>query len=146
MINKDKAFGAVAVYKREDGTFLFLLVKQAGGYWSFPKGHVEGEETPLETAKRELKEETGLTGLDWRENDLFTVEYEFDRGGQKYLKTSSFFLGLTDVKVEPKPQEEFKKEILNADWFSYEEAKKILDNYAPAINILDQVHQFLKTK
>ena len=28
--------------------------------WSFPKGHQEGRETPEETAKREVWEETGI--------------------------------------------------------------------------------------
>jgi len=32
-----------------------------GGHWSFPKGHVEQGETEIETALREVKEETGLT-------------------------------------------------------------------------------------
>jgi 8-oxo-dGTP diphosphatase len=32
------------------------------GQWSLPGGHVELNETPIMTARRELKEETGLTG------------------------------------------------------------------------------------
>ena len=37
-----------------------LLVKQTNGYYGFPKGHVENNETEIETAKRETKEETNL--------------------------------------------------------------------------------------
>lgn len=38
-----------------------LLIKMTAGHWSFPKGHVEDSETEVETAYREVLEETGLT-------------------------------------------------------------------------------------
>lgn len=54
----EKSCGAV-IYKRDQ--FLeFLLVRQYGGHWSFPKGHVEEDESEYETALREIKEETNL--------------------------------------------------------------------------------------
>jgi bis(5'-nucleosidyl)-tetraphosphatase len=41
-----------------------LLIKHVNsGHWSFPKGHVEGTETEVETAKREIKEETAIDVL-----------------------------------------------------------------------------------
>jgi 8-oxo-dGTP diphosphatase len=49
-----------------------LLLKRpdeahCGGLWSLPGGKVEGEEEmPLDTAVRELREETGLAGKYWR--------------------------------------------------------------------------------
>jgi 8-oxo-dGTP pyrophosphatase MutT (NUDIX family) len=37
-----------------------LVYREKQNDWSFPKGHVEKNETELETAKREIMEETGL--------------------------------------------------------------------------------------
>jgi len=38
-----------------------LLVQEAGGSWGPPKGHMEAGESQLDTALRELREETGIT-------------------------------------------------------------------------------------
>lgn len=37
-----------------------LLLQHRNGDWVFPKGHLEGSETPLEAALREVHEEAGL--------------------------------------------------------------------------------------
>ena len=52
------SYGAVVIEKTPAG-FMVLVV---GGYhgWSFPKGHQEANETPVETARREVLEETGI--------------------------------------------------------------------------------------
>lgn len=55
----EKSCGAV-VYRNEGSSLLFLLVKMNVGHWSFPKGHVEKNESEIETALREIKEETHL--------------------------------------------------------------------------------------
>lgn len=40
-----------------------LVVNQQGTSWSLPKGHVETGEDLVEAAKREIKEESGITHL-----------------------------------------------------------------------------------
>ena len=56
----EKSCGAV-IFTREQNETKFLLIQHKGsGHWSFPKGHVEGNETEHETATREIKEETSL--------------------------------------------------------------------------------------
>jgi len=59
-LTNEKSCGAI-VYRKFHGNTEILLIRHVkSGYWSFPKGHIEDGETELETAVREIKEETGL--------------------------------------------------------------------------------------
>ena len=58
-MNMEKSCGAV-VFTKRDGEILFVIVQETAGAYSFPKGHVEGDETETQTAAREIREETGL--------------------------------------------------------------------------------------
>ena len=56
----EKSCGAI-VYRKFHGNTEILLIKHINsGHWSFPKGHVEAGETEIETAKREVMEETAI--------------------------------------------------------------------------------------
>ena len=56
----EKSCGAI-VYRRFHGNIEILLIKHINsGHWSFPKGHVENNETEIQTARREIKEETSI--------------------------------------------------------------------------------------
>ena len=59
-MKKEKSCGTI-IYRYKDQRRQFLLIHQKiGDFIGFPKGHVEGFETEVETAKRETKEETNL--------------------------------------------------------------------------------------
>ena len=56
----EKSCGAI-VYRKFHGNTEILLIKHINsGHWSFPKGHVEKGETEVETAHREILEETSI--------------------------------------------------------------------------------------
>lgn len=57
---KEKSCGALVYRERQEKLDLLLIKHCCGGHWSFPKGHVESGENELQTALREIKEETGL--------------------------------------------------------------------------------------
>lgn len=55
----EKSCGAV-VYRKDGDGHLFLIEHMRLGHFSLPKGHVEKGETEVQTARREIKEETNL--------------------------------------------------------------------------------------
>ena len=59
-MRKELSCGIIVYHKSGEG-LKFLVLKHREGHWAYAKGHVEGKETEMETAMRELKEETGMT-------------------------------------------------------------------------------------
>lgn len=57
---REKSCGALVYREKQEKLELLLIKHRSGGHWSFPKGHVEAGENELQTALREIKEETGL--------------------------------------------------------------------------------------
>jgi predicted NUDIX family NTP pyrophosphohydrolase len=63
-----KESAGLVLYRRRDGELEVLLVHPGGpfwknkdaGVWTIPKGEIPPGETPIETARRELVEETGV--------------------------------------------------------------------------------------
>ena len=58
-----------AIYSKSGGGVIMndkdevVMIKQTGNVWKLPMGHIEGGETELAAAKREIFEETGVTRL-----------------------------------------------------------------------------------
>ena len=55
----EKSCGAV-VFTHSNGGIKYVIIQSLEGYYGFPKGHMEAGETEVETALREIYEETGL--------------------------------------------------------------------------------------
>lgn len=85
----------------------YLLVQLHAGHWSFPKGHPEPDETPIDTARRELREETGLGDIGLIESPAFEEAYSFTKkSGTVVEKTVTYYLGelsdpIAQVTVQP---------------------------------------------
>jgi 8-oxo-dGTP pyrophosphatase MutT (NUDIX family) len=69
--------------------------------WEVPEGGSPLEADPLEGARRELREETGLEASDWREVLRFQLSNSVsDERGLAFIAT-----GLTQAEAEPDPTE-----------------------------------------
>ena len=65
---------------------LFLLIKSsATGWWVFPKGHVKGKETIIETATREVLEETSIENLKHIKDFYETISFINSKGNKKQV-------------------------------------------------------------
>ncbi len=89
------------VFRRGDDPE-FLLIRDPYGNWGLPKGHVEGAETPLEAALREVREETGLTELRPLA-ELQSIDWYFRDQDQLVHKFCHFFL-FESLGGEARPQ------------------------------------------
>lgn len=114
----EKSCGAI-VYRKFHGNTEILLVKHVNSnHWSFPKGHVEFGETEVQTAQREIMEETGIDVIidsSFRE----TVSYSPKRGSQKVVV---YFLAKAK-NTDYVPQEE---EIAEIRWVEIDRAHTVL--------------------
>jgi len=102
---------------REDGKVEVLLILRNGGFWEFPKGKQEEGETDLETAQRELKEETGLLGKIDPERQV-TLTYVYNRSKVRHEKVVHLFLCRVDDKAKVKVQ---RSEITDHTWLPLED-------------------------
>jgi 8-oxo-dGTP pyrophosphatase MutT (NUDIX family) len=92
-MKKDFSCGVIP-YREIDGDRQFLLIQHRAGHWSFPKGHPEEGETHLETARRELAEETAISDVELDENHPFNEHYNFTkRSGKEVSKRVVYYLG-----------------------------------------------------
>lgn len=104
-IKKEKSCGALIV--KDDKV---LIVKQTNHLWSFPKGHVEGDETEAWTAVREIKEETNL---DVEIDTGFRYQITYCPNKPDTLKDVVFFLARPvsdDILLQEEEIEDYKWE------------------------------------
>lgn len=111
------------IFRREGLGIQILLIKDKNGNWSFPKGLIEDKEAELETAVREIAEETGLKDLTFVEL-LGTTGYFYRFAGNLVRKKVDYFLFAYLGKGKPKAQRE--EGISQVRWFDPKEARKVI--------------------
>lgn len=134
---KEKSCGAI-VYKEENNEYKFLLVHQSNGHYSFPKGHMENDETELETTLREIKEETNL---DVSVNTDFRASIEYLLESKNIMKEAVYFLA-TPTSSELKSQE---GEIDFCNWYNYEDTMNLLE-FDNIKEVFEKAYNFIKNK
>lgn len=129
---QEKSCGAVVYNPKKHS---FLIIKMLNGNWGFPKGHTEDQETDIQTAIREVMEETGINIeiLDGFKKSIKYIPFP------EVLKEVIFFIGITEeekVTID-------KDEIEDYMWCSYEEALKMI-TYKPQRDVMESSLQFIK--
>ena len=61
-MKQEKSAGAIVFIKDKEP--IYLLLHYEAKHWDFPKGNIEKGEKDIETVKREIEEETGITDIE----------------------------------------------------------------------------------
>jgi 8-oxo-dGTP pyrophosphatase MutT (NUDIX family) len=91
-MKREFSAGGVLV-RRLRGRWVFAAIRPAGkkpGLWALPKGQIDPNERPAETAVREAAEETGAQGRVVEK--LGDVRYVYTWDGERIFKVVSFYL------------------------------------------------------
>ncbi len=113
--------------RRMRGRWWLAAIRPQGkpeGVWALPKGLVDRDEQPAETALREIREETGLRGE--LVQKLGDVKYVYTREGLRIFKVVSFYLvrrrGGRIGAIDPA----MRREVADVRWVPLDEAPRLL--------------------
>ena len=110
------------VFRREGETYQFVLILDAYGKWTFPKGHIEKQENQEEAAKREIEEEIGIQQL-ISYGYLGSIDIKVNEPNKRPVPKTVYYhlFETTDEKLtvaEP--------EVKEAKWMDQAEALKLI--------------------
>jgi 8-oxo-dGTP pyrophosphatase MutT (NUDIX family) len=140
---KEFSCGAV-IYKMKNDNPLFLLVNsKRSGTWGFPKGHIENGESEIETARREILEETGIKNIEFikvfRQKDVYMIAGAASRTGERQVeKHSIYFLASTTEDA----LDFDKNEIFKLKWTDINQAQDML-SFANQKKIINSAYNLI---
>ena len=132
--------GVVPVY-RQDETYYTLLVEMAHGpYRSYPKWHIEAWESVVQTATRELFEETGIQISDIDPNKTWTEYILVHTGSRTFFKEVTYVLWRCETQDQTLTYDH--KEIIHALWCSFSQAQTIA-TYPTTQKLIQKINRTL---
>ena len=131
----EKSCGALVVNSKKEERKVLLIKNHNARYWSFPKGHIEINESETQTALREVKEETGLDIELYKHYRQISDYCPYGRIRKRVV----FFLGETKTEEVIKQ----KEEIDSYKWVTFNQAEKMCC-YENDIRILKTAQQYLR--
>lgn len=140
---REKSCGVVP-FREEDGEIRYLVISSAvtkREHWEFPKGGVEEGEREIETALRELWEETGVSAVELLPGYREPIRYIYRRAEGLVLKQVIYFIGrVRDPTITPR-----EEEVKDYRWATFEEARTLL-RHGNARELLYRSHAFITGK
>ena len=132
-MKQEKSCGCIIINDKNE----VLLIHHNAGHWDFPKGHVEEGETEMETAIREVKEETNID-VEVNEEYRYSTKYSPKEG---VIKEVIYFLA-RNISDNKQAQLE---EVSEVRWVNVDEAIDKI-TYDSSREILMQLKNDLEKK
>jgi tRNA nucleotidyltransferase (CCA-adding enzyme) len=131
-----KSCGVIA-YKTLENVNYYLIIRSNNGDFGFPKGHMELGESELETATRELLEETNAK-VEIIKGFRHQIEYPIPKQ-RDIIKQAVYFLGrCTSDRIRPQ-----ESEVSEAVFLPYSDALTVL-TFEDTKAILKSAEEFIK--
>lgn len=123
MKSKSEVSAGGLIYRRVNQSLEILIIKDHKGNWTFPKGLIEEGEDPVDTAKREVKEEVGLDSIEYIEK-LSEVKYNYIFKGTFVRKKVFYYLFKLRGSFVIKTQKE--EGITEASFYNINKVKELI--------------------
>lgn len=136
---KAKSYGVIPIFKDKDDFYILLVKNTKGGHWGLPKGTPEKDEKYIDTAKRELFEETGIKDIKIKMEPTFEEKYDFEQNGTAYSKTNTYYLGFVNEMTEGNQLDEIDE----LKWVKIDEVQSTLTRQS-AIDVVKKLAELLK--
>jgi 8-oxo-dGTP pyrophosphatase MutT (NUDIX family) len=116
----------------------YLLLHYVAGHWDFPKGNIEAGEKEKQTAIREIREETGITDVEFFDGFRMKIEYKYKHGKKLVRKEVVFYLARTSTR-----QVILSHEHIGFAWQKFDDAIQQL-TFRNAMNLLSAAKEYLQ--
>ena len=136
---KERSAGAV-VFSLDStiGQIEYLLLNYKAGHWDFPKGNIEVGEDEIQTARREIREETGIDDVEFFKDFKNKIHYYYRHDQRLIQKEVIFYIAKTNIK-----QVKLSHEHNAYSWRVYDKALALL-TYKNAKKVLIEAQGFLE--
>jgi ADP-ribose pyrophosphatase YjhB (NUDIX family) len=132
------SYGIIPIYKKEDQIFICTVHNEKSDEWGLPKGTPENNESPFETAKRELQEETGISEFEIIGGKTFFEKYSFEENGVMHNKENIYYIAEVKEMIE-------KAEVIDSKdmkWINIDEADNFF-KFDTIKTVLKEVSEYL---
>jgi len=133
------SYGIIPVYKNGNDFRILCVKNTKSGSWGLPKGTPEGNETPIETATRELKEETGIENIEISSGKTFQEIYSFEEDGLTHHKTNTYYFGFVNEMIDKQDNLDGVDE---TRWIKIDEADQLFA-FQNIVDLTKDLHQYL---
>jgi 8-oxo-dGTP pyrophosphatase MutT (NUDIX family) len=112
--------GGVCVRRMRGRDYVAAVRVKGGAVLALPKGHIDPGESAPEAARREVREEAGVSGE--LVEKLGDVKYWYSRDGDRVMKIVAFFL----FRYVSGSVADHDHEVDSAEWVPLEDAPRLL--------------------